>query len=450
MFVQLRRVVFLLVLLQCCACVAYAQVEFDHDKEATRTKNNLQTAVSDAYVMLAEGRSCLSFLKNEMKDSNESVLYAKKVAEDTVGILDGIEGKKNDRGKIQILLDKVRTAMGDTEDALRSATIAVGRKRAANQACHASRGNVAHVLSELEKKRQGLESYMTKGDVWYGNEECKQLVMNSTKVHGELQNVSAQIYQLNWNGVNTMTEEVKTLEGAIKTLNDAKKKLETLATSLERERTDVGRIGAIQNVTKVMGEVANNGEVQLKVVSQKPKTDMKGNEVIEGVTVKEGDTLKKIDQEKKKQMVVKAVQLKEEIFKGAKEHLRQREEVEKQHIVETIQAEEKAKKERERRVAEEKKKKEEERKKIEEQQRRVEEEKKRVEEKKKKAEEEKRKDEERKKLEEEKKKIEEQKRKAEEEKTKPVMKKDGSSGPAFVHSPLLLLLLCVLGCTLVC
>ncbi|ORC86480.1 uncharacterized protein TM35_000281960, partial [Trypanosoma theileri] len=79
-------------------------------------------------------------------------------------------------------------------------------------------------------------------------------------------------------------------------------------------------------------------------------------------------------------------------------------------------------------------------------------ERKRAEEEKKKATEERRKEQERKKPEEEKKKgKQELERKAKEEMEKKKKQKDGSIGPVLMHSPfLLLVLLCVLGCTVVC
>ncbi|ORC78680.1 uncharacterized protein TM35_002291000, partial [Trypanosoma theileri] len=88
MFIQLRRVVYLLVLLQFCTCVAHGDDKVPSvpkESEVKIVEQRLKASVNKAYELLVEGNSCLSVWKDEVELCKKSTGVVKTAAEKTKG-----------------------------------------------------------------------------------------------------------------------------------------------------------------------------------------------------------------------------------------------------------------------------------------------------------------------------------------------------------------------------
>ncbi|ORC91507.1 uncharacterized protein TM35_000051030 [Trypanosoma theileri] len=445
MFVQLRGVVYLLVLLHFCVCVVRAEAETSDEAEAKIAKNVLQRTVDNAYEVLAQGKSCLTLLESEIKYCNESVMEAKKAVRDTNGVDELISQKKENAGsdKVVELLKRVRSTKETANVAMEAAIVAVGRLTAARTACHVSYDNMDYVAKKLEQDVGGLRSFMMGPDgVRHNNTECERLVKNGVELWEKIQTIKDEVFQKKWDGDTMKSEGVGVLKKAITALKNVKTKLGDLEERLNTVGSGSTASGeTVRKEKEEVGKVAYEGGVKLTKVASVPRTFAVGGVIKREEIVDESSA----PQEKEK-IKKEAEKLKDDIVMDVRDELQKREEEERHRIAEAIQAEENEEREREKKATEEKKK-------IEEQQKKTEEEKKKKIEGQRKAEEdEKKKIKEQKEVEEEEeeRKIEEQQKKAEEEKAK-LTKGDGAFTPALLREPLVpFAVMCVLGCTLVC
>ncbi|KAH9599431.1 hypothetical protein LSM04_000972 [Trypanosoma melophagium] len=446
MLVQLRRVVCLLVLLQCSMGVAFGPVSADDRSDAVKAADTLKMELGRAYEMLAEGKSCLSVLREETELCEKNTLIAKNALQKTKEAGQRVKNFRNgDSSGIEKLLQEAQETLDSTDDAVSGTAYKVAVTKYANMACFVSQGNVENVLDRLEMLQQGLQSYMGKGESMHKNETCVLLVQNSTKIRKELNEVRAEISKALFDGRNIRSDAVKALKEAVSELENVKSELKGSLSVAN------GKVLETQNKIE---EIVNTSKEDLRQITGMPKTKSDGT-VMPRDLKKEAE-LRGTTEGKLKGFVEIAVGREAVALEEVKKKLEER-----RRIAEAIQAEGSMKSEKDEteRAAEEKRvRMAEAQKRAAEEKRKTEEERKTAEEKSRKATEEekagKAKEEETKTL------AEEAERKAGEKaeqfageavnKTKE-KNKDGSSSPALLHSPLLLLvLLCVLGCTLVC
>ncbi|ORC82116.1 uncharacterized protein TM35_000971040 [Trypanosoma theileri] len=477
MSIQLRRVVYLLVLLQCCACVVSADGMGDTSKntvapettikqEAGIAERRLQELVNQAYGLYLAGKSCVAVLKNETAVCEKHKDNAKKAAEKTKNAVDALENKLEVKDKVieqPIPVEKIKELRGvaeeakkhitESKEALEKETAMLQKKKYALTACWASFGDLSDVVPKLNASRDGLESFMDE----HSTPERLNLIKNATATGGELFWLTQEVGLALGRGQGIKREAETEMRDADRMLQDTLKKLEKIVAQVKKvgaegvERTRVDGFHEFQTDVNETAKLLNEtAAISSSIVEPAPGVLMSGARSYEDAVARDDELYperkKKRDFEEKRKGVAMA-EIKKELKEAEMEAAR-------------LLAEKLIREENERRIAEERKRQE----KLAEEERKrreklAEEERKRRE---KLAEEERKKQE--KLAEEERKK---QEKLAEEEKAKRAAekarleaerlvkekakknKRDGSS-PALMHGPILLLLLCVLGCTLVC
>ncbi|ORC82968.1 uncharacterized protein TM35_000801060 [Trypanosoma theileri] len=485
MFVQLHRVVYLLVLLQCCVCVAYGNTEAgvgghgtsgsggdvlgeemnvlaltpkpvnvnytdaeingdqEIDTDLKLVVKQTLLRLRDSQIPFANATACKSIWERAIEANNETVKKSKDAVEKIKNFgerIDNFTEKKNKgENKLKLkdgveaegfkkLVDEINAELkkskSEIPDAKKMETIdgAVYTKHV----CLTVRGNAKNALDNLKRS---LEDYET-----FKKETAKSTKAKEVKEAGEnrrdaLEKVLAQLRLVELD--------------AERSVSKAKDQVKDWADALGRFFRLGEMVTALASTDDARAEsaikTANNETVEeiKKVATEQKVKDIRKlvNEVDDATKTRRVTIVEKIKKEVESANVKAAARVEEEVREAikAKEIADEEERARKAREEEEARrdAEEKAKQKAE----EEKARKAEE----EEEARRVAEEKA-----KQKAEEEKAR---KAKEEEAKQAAEVAKEKVKEEAKK---KKDGSSSPALMHSPLLLLLLSVLGCTLVC
>ncbi|ORC89553.1 uncharacterized protein TM35_000123280, partial [Trypanosoma theileri] len=99
MFVQLRRVVYLLVLLHCCASVAYAESVKESAKEVVeRRGDSLKKIEGDMEAIRTEALKNISDLENKLKVWKEDSERAKSVADEVIQMRHVLEAAMRNNG----------------------------------------------------------------------------------------------------------------------------------------------------------------------------------------------------------------------------------------------------------------------------------------------------------------------------------------------------------------
>ncbi|ORC82805.1 uncharacterized protein TM35_000831060 [Trypanosoma theileri] len=471
MFVQLRRVVYLLVLLHFCTSSVYANAQMDvlsrREREAVvnqedalglfldvpnysldelkqddvlnkvdqlpLTVHHLLLAVKDSEIHYKNGTACKAEWERVVATNEKTVREAEAATKEINDLLAKVTKiKEDEKAKVvdtkntraqefNEVLEKIRSVLKKYKDkAPNGETVfEIAKAHQAELLCSAIRSNVDHVLGRLKDKLKLLGYYAEQE--YNTSERAMRVKKIGELVRDTLQNVTHLLGKVKVHdrfAVGKASDQVDAWKKAYEQLND----LENLA----EERAIGG--GSGEAITKKNAQVIE----EIKKDIKKPKED------IDKVT-QEGDGETKARKKKVYGEVNK-------------------------NMTEAIKVATKSMEEEKKRIARERAKREEERRAAEDAARRAEEEKRRIaretqerirreEEAKRAAEEAARRVEEevKKRAQEE----EEAKRVATEEAKKELArntkkKKDNSVRPSLMHGPLLLLLLCVLGCTLVC
>ncbi|ORC84634.1 uncharacterized protein TM35_000432020 [Trypanosoma theileri] len=458
MFVQLRRVVYLLVLLQCCVYVACKEgedrnVDVDeflknynpNDREMERAAEKVQLYTNAADRMLGEGRTTLLVWKKKVDSCNDTRLSVKKATDAVVGLANEMKlytdpaGKGEKRGYVLksgvkgeallLLVDKIKKVLGGKDDAPNETEKSIDYANVAGKACLTSLMNMEDVLNNLNSSRGGLLSFGEE-DV-RKNQTLAVLLERSKNVHEELiqlQNDTNKERLRAAQAVSDAREQIKAWNGAMTELK--------LMGAVGEARGDQlnGLGGSREKIVEGLKTIKESSTDRLEKFKdfrmEDNKKNRKGDAVKEiNATVIEANTTEmgRIAEQRRKEEEDRVRRAEEEARRGAEEKARKAQEEARRVAQEERQKQaaaeaQRAKEEQERRKREEQAKREKE------------------EQAKKEREEKAKRD-----AEEESKRIAEEKAKNAAKK-----KKDGAVTPFLMHGPLFLLLMCVLGCTLVC
>ncbi|ORC88456.1 uncharacterized protein TM35_000173280 [Trypanosoma theileri] len=467
MFIQLRRVVYLLVLLQWCVCAAYAGSEtavpvkeeevncmdgvvikdLDHLTEYSSTI--YEPLLKQAGKPLEAADDCLLTWRYDVNVCNESITRIADVVNTTVHFLYGV--KKSKKPKVESLkeekyrwlgllsravgvelpdpqpiecgdprvkefMDNINKTVGEFNETVNNVSELVRNARVSRYFCGTHRQGLEF---ELEKWKRAVVDWFL--DI--AKKNSSKVCMNDTTREGVAKVVTT------YNRIVTALDDISNASAGTQVCRvnagvNWGKDLEELLGFLKDECRETYGEMLMPNVEKK--EVAKEKDVRGVLKPETTSTHTGDSE-----TGSRAQFIKGFNEstEKAKQRKI--------------EEARRREEAERAAVEARIAAEERARKEEEaKKAAEEKARKEEEAK-------RVADEKARKEEEAKKAAEKARKEEEKARKVAERAAKEDEAKRAAAEKTK--KKKDGSSSPALAHTSILLLvLLCVLGCSLMC
>ncbi|ORC81331.1 uncharacterized protein TM35_001211000, partial [Trypanosoma theileri] len=228
MFVQLRRVVYLLVLLQFCVCVAYAQSDDDPDeaKVNENLENALKKEVTHAYTLFVDGSGCFSAWKDVVggcKSSSEDVASASKKTEEEVGKIKRLrEGASLSSGdsstdlKTKEAVKNAAEAVNATIDAVVKMTSSVKGTRWVGDFCMDIVNNWNEEEKRFAAKRNSFSELL--GKKIEETPERMILAINSSKIHKELTylvgNLSA--YKGNSSFVTRDSGPLRKVEDALK------------------------------------------------------------------------------------------------------------------------------------------------------------------------------------------------------------------------------------------
>ncbi|ORC91290.1 uncharacterized protein TM35_000062950 [Trypanosoma theileri] len=451
MSVQLRRVVYLLVLLQCFVCVAcaadgvnvnYTDAEINGDGEIDDQLKILvrQTLLllRDSQIPLANATACKAIWEGAIKANNATVNRSRDAFERIKKLDERIKEytEKVPQGGFALKLKKevnregFRKLVNDIKEELENNAKDIPNEEAVatideavytKHVCLTVRGNAENALENLKRK---LENYETFKEETARSTKAKEVNQAGKSRRDALEKILKELKEVQLDATRSVSkakDQVRAWADAVGRFS----RLGEMVTKLENT-DDVPARNEIK---------AENNETVLKITRVATEQKVKDirkliNEVDDATKTRRETVVEKVKEKVETANVEAAARVEEEV----------REAIKAKKIADEEEKARKAREEEARRVAEEKarQKAEEERARKareEEEARRVAEEKA-----KQKAEEEKARQAGEKTR-------EEQTRQAAEKTEK---KKDGGSSPSLVHSPLLLLLLSVVGCTLVC
>ncbi|ORC84638.1 uncharacterized protein TM35_000432060 [Trypanosoma theileri] len=451
MFVHLRRLVYLLVLLQCCVCVVRAD-----DAEKTTAVNFLTKWADESEKHLAEGKSYQLVWNTTVGFCDERADKARKAAEKTEKLVEGIAAEKNKQKGANVtgknlpvspeLVQLVENVSAELDNDMRVFGEAMGTVEKARNLVTWSSGAIQNMQDKLVSQNGHRVHYtgvLEEVPEDKRTEEQQLLIERSKRVYKEMDEVYQHLQVIKKKSVACTRETNQLVMETKNKMLRTKELFEGL-----KQHVEVKSKGVEEKVNLYDQEVKKSLEKELPedvtFEQAKGKEVMVGrasNSTIGGAatlarenrTVETTELWEKLGAEKikeegrlKQKKVEEERELKKRIEerKLAAERRRQEEEWQKQAAAAEAQ---RVRKEQERKKREEQAKKE----RDEKAKREAEEEAKRAAEK----------------LRQE----AAQKAKEEAEKTKKDKnKKDGSSSPALMHGSLILLVLSVLGYTLVC
>ncbi|ORC91873.1 uncharacterized protein TM35_000054690 [Trypanosoma theileri] len=426
MFVQLRRVVYVLLLLHVFAGRVQAATgqptltcTRERENDLKFAEKRMKESWESPGTPLVGGKACLEVWEREVKACNDNHAAMEIALNATTEVVESVKkfrGGKGDKNQESCRQTNVQEYLRKFDQMKKNYDAAVPKaKELAENAVEAGRKCFTYTGNLAEPARQLREAL-----AWY-----KEMVLNDEEYRGcglESRGDILEDYTGKSREMDEVLKNLTVMKGYTQVCGLASKR--DVGDPL-RKKYDEFLLLCPQDLVSKQKPVFESQKKEEIVSDKGPKSRREGEEYL----VKQ-KALKKFE-EKFKPLEDKYTEERkqdEERRKAEAEARKLKRAQEKQAAIERArrEQEEMAAQEEAKRLAEKKK----------------EEETKRLAEKKK--EEEKRRAEERKKE-------EESKRIAEEQAKKAKMKKDGSNGPALVHSPLLLIvLLCVLGCTLVC
>ncbi|ORC83132.1 uncharacterized protein TM35_000781000 [Trypanosoma theileri] len=445
MFVQLRRVVYLLVLLQCYACVTRAQsgearVNKSPDERLREKEVQLKYEVDRVNDTVVKGVSCLNLWKEAVRESNQSRADAdsaagraedisQRISEMITGV--GAEGTINNWKEVKGLVaeveettGKLRQSIEETERKLRDAY------KTGKVFCRFEYENAINAKEELERARGRYDEAL---DPYEGpkpsGEKNKELYENSTVVHNEISAFIGDYKLFGGDAQHSQVTSYAHMKDAREVLDATVVKLGLLKTKVDAQ---VGKIGSPpenteatavkQKIEDVYEKVKNSGvkdTVRAKIEDEPKESKLEASNFSVKLKSEMENVVQRLEEERRR-IAEEKVRREEDARRAAEEEAKRKRAEEEERA-----REEAAQKAREREAREAAKK-------AKEVEARLAEtaEKSREKEVREAAE----------------------KAKGEAERAQKAKKKnDRAESPALVHaSMLLLVLICVLGCTLVC
>ncbi|ORC91275.1 uncharacterized protein TM35_000062800 [Trypanosoma theileri] len=435
MFIQLRRVVYLLVLLQCCVCV-YDVDGAPGDTEYTDMVTKLNSSIVGAGEMLLKGEFCLPEWEKYRNACDTDAALAKKSAGELSGIVKDLERKidehipdvKGTGGiRVSVTLEKVKELGKQVEKTKQKtnetlveaekARLSVAKAQAAQDGCATIRNNIESARADLDRILEGFLGYMRDGD----SEVNKRLDKDGRNMSGKMvAYVLAYGHRVGWSKgyIKAAEEKIAEAKEEAKKAVAALKKIDARLAEQESLAEEAREKGGL--VQKAIKEMSESKETEERIGSLTHREKAKEKRV---------ETAKEVAKEMKK-AIEDSIKEKEKRDKEERER-REREERERKER-ERIEREERERNEREEK--EKREREERERKEREGKEKRDREERER-------------------RLAEEKAKRDEAERMAQEKEElekKAKKRKDGGVVFTLAHGPLVMLLLCVLGFALVC
>ncbi|ORC85360.1 uncharacterized protein TM35_000351040 [Trypanosoma theileri] len=456
MFIQLRRVVYLLVLLQCCTCVVRADF---NEKDPATCLNDTDFRVAERQFngtlhesdrIFLEGEACLKLWKDKVDDCNAYVRDYRAAAHKVTEVVSEIAAKNPSKDQCgTVVADLVQQAKVRVDEFKRVAARSSDKVELARNTktiCISSAvGNLLAVVPKIEEAMVHYKSYLD--DVKYKvcktdwrTKRVQEVEANHTKmkeVHKQLVEVMPEKHQL-----------CRVDGGSVAPVDEVKAALKTFQTVCGKglegvEVNPVKEASGIWNYTKgdshkvavirvVDGKVVEGADKERPLTETENETFMvrvMGNGKVPEMKEANVRKIKEDFVTAKKAVVVEREQAEQRRLEEEREKEARRKQEEEQRRLLAAEQARKAKEEQDKKKSEEQAKRE--------------------------RDENGKKDAEVKAKEEEAKRVAEEARKAKEEAKRVAAeeakkKKDGSVSPALVHSSLILLVLSVLGCTLVC
>ncbi|ORC83995.1 uncharacterized protein TM35_000521390 [Trypanosoma theileri] len=385
MLKQMRRIVYLLVLLQCCVCVAFAEESSSNGvSEAERLPkewvNKAREMLNLAYNVTAGGEGCLNVWERVVKENEETVSRAH-------------DGVKN----ITDLVKEIRVKMISDypEDGSRDKEIMLNMTEE-----DFSVEDAIELLKKMEKALEGNEPPVASAEALEKMDRATHVCVNAlNSIEDAERGIEGVLPE--FHGFREDVEKITTLKDLETDCKEALKRLSDV-----KEQLELQKLNATHALEKAKGQVSGWENAMTTLINL-------GN-----FTPEEALKVTKIEHHVESRQPV-SENMKVEI-RNSLSNIKNKSEAEKEKMcgkenVTTTERREKAVEEIDKEVAEEFKSATE----------RIEKERRLA--------------------------AEEKARRAAEEKAKNDKKKeDNSVRPSLMHSPLLLLLLCVLGCTLVC
>ncbi|ORC85357.1 uncharacterized protein TM35_000351010 [Trypanosoma theileri] len=453
MSIQLRRVVYLLVLLQCFVCVSYAEGKEGVDSrepkrsEEERLEERLTRVVDRVYVTFVRGSGCLSLWKEVVGEFNNSVGGLPAIAgksSEPVKTLAGIESLGGET--VEKTTSEIKggiSALEDIVDAVEK-TITLGKEtRWVAINCLSSRGEWDGEKVQFASNIDYFAGLLGKGIE--ETVERMRLVRNCSKIQEEMSYLAGNLtaHEATSNFV---------LRGSDKALEAAKVAMETAITNLKKVK-DLGgdHEGKYKDIKLQIEDVIKKGDAkvtELKSILKKLPFAKQQQKPTQGI----GERLDKAwggeARQKADEMVPKVNKMVEEELAKREEAKRLEKEEQERKARETQEQIEREQAQRAAEAEEQRKREEQAQKDAEVREQENNEQARRARE----AREQKENEQAQKVRGAQDKLVEEGRAKEKaREMAEMTKKKDGSLSPALVHNPLLLmLLLCVLGCILVC
>ncbi|ORC85716.1 uncharacterized protein TM35_000331730 [Trypanosoma theileri] len=472
MFVQLRRMVYLLVLLQWCVCVSYATC---NDSDLVDSDKMLGTLRNEANGYIVEGRVCMAEMAERVRMCNESEVNATRIAEEAansvneVGVLvvgggDTTSGEVITKEKIDDLEVKVKLAeknVQETWKAVEESAKLMHLTDLAKWSCFASLGNLRATVGRINDSRVYFDYVMGSGPGECVTEEREQLKKDLKNITDEL---SLMEVKMKWgfrDAVDVKKTAVEGMNAAKKVMSDTVTKYNEILVKMTEKLAKKSQDGEDMKKLSDIQEAVNTSKKSLDTIVNQSEASTKSRRLLSDVSVKVVNETRGSESVTFLQLIRESPNdplenLKERASAELKVKLRNAEKEETERIKRVKQAEAerirlaKEREERERaraldrekRLAKEKQERERaEAEKLDEEEKRREQEK---------AESERRVKEEETKRERLAEDVKARKEKEEKLAKRAKGRKDGSNGPTLDPCPLLLLLMCVLGCTFVC
>ncbi|ORC87693.1 Autotransporter beta-domain protein [Trypanosoma theileri] len=292
MFVQLRRVICLLVLLHCCFCA----IEAEEGTRVTRTELRIQTHLSLTDQFIVQGEFCLDEWKNRVKTNNDSYKAAEEATMKTMDILaeitkmkqkvEGVGSGNKDVviGEVDQVVKRVGERLRETNEVVKAAKTAVSNTRQVKAYCVNERGNLKSAAEQIVKLKYYYEEALQEQEVQHGvkktleNEERFAKLDDAhgivTKLVGDIDAYAAQNHLSLFdagaridNATKAVNDTLNALVGLNTTLEDVKKKLEgddSKINATEKAITDVKKTIKVDTLAVKPSLTANDYGTGLK------------------------------------------------------------------------------------------------------------------------------------------------------------------------------------------
>ncbi|ORC86474.1 uncharacterized protein TM35_000281900 [Trypanosoma theileri] len=339
MFVQLRRVVYLLVLLHCCMCVAYAEDGSDAGEVSSSNaedvfgsaERNLTVAVDSAYEHILYVYGCMSAFKEKKKlcedNSERAAAVAKKInaSLEEIKKLEEDDKKWEQYGKwINDNEAKIKENLKEYENVTSSITDIV----LLSEACKKPPHNLVNLTKQLgEARRRFLEVHQNKT---HEKPEIMRLDKNSSITKQKLSDLTERL--------GSEHDELKPLMDVTKSVVKATRAVEDLRESLgldslrlmgnkeewnkelmrreEERRSDVARM-LEEAKAKIKEEIHRRVQEELLEEEKKRKDVEQPPTKTEGSGGSEEETNKGVEEAEKEQVTRAAEKVREEETKRA-------------------------------------------------------------------------------------------------------------------------------------